>query len=328
MPVRPNLVLPAPLTQAPVREQLVSSAEMNAVARLADARIRRGFELGTRGAYYSSRSEFIHALGMIAQALDAEAGSAIHMPAMTDGLRAIEESDDFVARNAQPLGDFDPVEVAARHRTPVLKGMEPGSISGIEALQRYYSYAQERLSFAVGHQPVGAMALHGLGKLHTALARGQSSQTVAAEPKALVYHQAALLVCPWNYMAANELGVLLVSYGRYEQAKAAFHQSLSISRQPTTWRNLAVAHQSSGETELAKLALQEAEYAAAELKRQTGGTGLTATSPVAFVDVETFKKTGEGPGLSPMSSPTTMTASPPATTRKASMETAAPAMRQ
>jgi len=327
MPVRPGLVLPAPLPQAQAREQRVSSAEMNAVARLADARIRRGFELGSRGALYSSRSEFMHALGMIAQALDAEAGSAIHMPAMTDGLHAIEESDDFVARNAQPRADFDPVDVAERHRTPVLKGMEPGSVSGIEALQRYYSYAQERLAFAVGHQPVGAMALHGLGKLHTALARGQASQTVAAEPKALVYHQAALLVCPWNYMAANELGVLLVSYGRYEQAKAAFHQSLSISRQPTTWRNLAVAHQSSGETELANLALQEAEYAAAELKRQTGGTGLASTAPVEFVDVETFKKTGEGPGLSPLS-PTTMSASPPATTRKASMETAAPAMRQ
>ena len=327
MPVRPGLVLPAPLAQSQAREQRVSSAEMNAVARLADARIRRGFELGSRGALYSSRSEFMHALGMIAQALDAEAGSAIHMPAMTAGLQAIEESDDFVAHNAQPRADFDPVEVAARHRTPVLKGMERGSISGIEALQRYYSYAQERLAFAVGHQPVGAMALHGLGKLHTALARGQASQTVAAEPKALVFHQAALLVCPWNYMAANELGVLLVSYGRYEQAKAAFHQSLSISRQPTTWRNLAVAHQSSGETQLANLALQEAEYAAAELKRQTGGTGLASTAPVEFVDVETFRKTGEGPGLSPLS-PTTMSAAPPSTTRKASMETVAPAMRQ
>jgi tetratricopeptide (TPR) repeat protein len=323
--VRPNLVSPAPLAQTAPRVQRVSSAEMAAVARLADARIRRGFELGGRGAFYSSRSEFMQALGMIAQALDAEAGSVTHVSAMTDGLRAIEESNDFIARTSQPRSDFDPVELAKRHRTPVLKGMESGSVSGLEALQRYYSYAQERLAIAAGHEPVGAMALHGLGKLHSALARGQSSQTVAAEPKALVFHQAALLVCPWNYMAANELGVLLVSYGRYEQAKAAFHQSLSISRQPTTWRNLAVAHQAVGEMDLAKLALQEAEYAAAEMKQHgVKGTGLPDTGSVDFVDVATFQRTAEGPGLTPMNPLTTASS----TTRKASMETVAPSLRK
>lgn len=298
---------------------------MAAVARLADAHIRRGFELGGRGAFYSSRSEFLQALGMIAQALDAEAGSAIHVPAMSDGLRAIEESDEFIARTSEPQTDFDPIKLAERHRTPVLKGMEPGSVSGVEALQRYYTYAQERLAFAAGHEPVGAMALHGLGKLHSALAHGQASQTVAAEPKALVYHQASLLVCPWNYMAANELGVLLVSYGRYEQAKAAFHQSLSVSRQPTTWRNLAVAHQAVGEMELAQLALKEAEYAAAEMKqRGVKGTGLPDTGSVEFVDVATFQRTGEGPGIVQQNPLTTASS----TTRKASMETVAPSLRK
>ncbi|MBX9787308.1 MAG: hypothetical protein K2Y37_00200 [Pirellulales bacterium] len=325
VPVRPNLVLPAPLTQTKPRVQQVSSAEMAAVARLADARIRRGFELGGRGAFYSARSEFTQALGMIAQALDAETATATHVQAMTDGLRAIEESDDFIARSSQPRTDFDPVELAGRHRTPVLKGLEPGSVSGLDALQRYYNYAQERLAVAAGQEPVGAMALHGLGKLHSALAHGPSSQTIAAEPKALVFHQAALLVCPSNFMAANELGVLLVSYGRYEQAKAAFHQSLSVSRQPTTWRNLAVAHQAVGEFDLAKLALQEAEYAAAELKqRGIRGTGLPDPGAVEFVDLATFRRTGEAPGLTPTNPLTTASS----TTRKASMETVAPGVRK
>ena len=53
------------------------------------------------------------------------------------------------------------------------------------------------------------MALYALGKLHAAAARQRNLDLPAAEPKAVVFYQASLLVCPQNYMSANDLGVVL-----------------------------------------------------------------------------------------------------------------------
>ena len=39
----------------------------------------------------------------------------------------------------------------------------------------------------------------------------------AAEPKAMVFYQAALLVMPRNSMAANDLGVLLARSGYFAE---------------------------------------------------------------------------------------------------------------
>jgi hypothetical protein len=56
--------------------------------------------------------------------------------------------------------------------------------------------------------------LHGLGKAYAILGRDALGTTVMGEPKAMVFHQAALLVDSRNYLAANDLGVLLCRMGR------------------------------------------------------------------------------------------------------------------
>ena len=45
--------------------------------------------------------------------------------------------------------------------------------------------------------------------------RQKNFDVPAAEPKAVVFYQAALLVCPQNFMAANDLGVVLARSGYY-----------------------------------------------------------------------------------------------------------------
>ena len=60
---------------------------------------------------------------------------------------------------------------------------------------------------AAGHEVAGSMALNALGKLHDAMAHKKSGPVPAAEPKAMVYYQAAMLAYPKNFMAANDLGV-------------------------------------------------------------------------------------------------------------------------
>ena len=83
----------------------------------------------------------------------------------------------------------------------------------MSALRCYFTFAQEQLAAAVRHEVAGSMALHALGKLHAAYARHKTIRVGAAEPKAMTFYQAALLVFPRNHMAANDLGVLLAQAG-------------------------------------------------------------------------------------------------------------------
>ena len=67
------------------------------------------------------------------------------------------------------------------------------------------------------------MALGALGKVHAALAGKANSEIVLPEAKAIVFFQAAILVCPRNYVAANELGVLLRSTGMTRNPAACWN---------------------------------------------------------------------------------------------------------
>jgi tetratricopeptide (TPR) repeat protein len=131
------------------------------------------------------------------------------------------------------------------------------------------------------------------------LGKAQDSNAIAAEPKAIVFYQAALLVDPRNFMAANELGVLLANYGKYDQAMAAFVQSLKVSPQPVTWQNLAVVHAQLGQTELAQRAMREAALAARRGVDQAPGPLGLSVKPydIQWVDPGTFARVGESPAV-------------------------------
>ena len=129
------------------------------------------------------------------------------------------------------------------------------------ALKCYFTFAQEQFAAAAGREVAGSMALHALGKLHAALAQKKGTPIVAPESKAMVFYQAALLVYPKNYMAANDLGVLLAQCGNYADARAMLEHSLSLCRQSTSWQNLAVVYRQLGQTALAERAGQQAAHA-------------------------------------------------------------------
>jgi tetratricopeptide (TPR) repeat protein len=283
------------LASAPGATPPMRSTELMAVSRMADEHTRRAFNLAGRGAMYSARDEFIEALQMMAHAIDADRRTHEHSQALADGLTAIRESDDFDSRGGRMQDNIDVIDIAKAHATPVLKGLEPRSVSRMAAMQQYYTYAQRRFAFAVAPEPSGSVALYGLGKLHTVLAQTPSQGIVSAEPKAIVFHQAALLVDGRNYMAANDLGVLLARYGRYEQAKAALIHSLSVSPQPAGWHNLTVVHQQLGEVKLAQLAAAESQAAKARAKQVAAANGqsMTDTTTVVWLDPVTFGRSSE-----------------------------------
>ena len=232
-------------------------AEMDAVARKAIDQTRNGFLLSRRGALYTARTEFIGVLRLIAQAQDMRDQSNRHARALADGLRALEETNDLVPRGSQLETDIDVESVVARHRTPVGQELDLSQTSTTALLGRYYTFAQERLSTATGGEAAASMALHGMGKVHAILAREDTTTAALNEPAAMVYHQAALLVDPGNYLAANDLGVLLARYGRFAEACELLARSAEQWPQAKTYENLANVYRQMGQRDLAEKAQKE-----------------------------------------------------------------------
>ena len=267
------------------------SAEIEAVAKQAERQVRRGYDLAARGAIFYARSQFIQALRTIAQALDAQDGTHRHSEALGAGLAALEEAEDFVPRGSNVEADLDVGLLVRGHRTPVMKEASPLELTALSAQQKYYTFAQEQLAIAAGHEEAGSMALFGLGKAYGTLGAQRSLQTVAAEPKAMVFHQAALAVDAGNYLAANELAVYEARYGRFESARALLEHCASLAPQAAVWKNLARVHRSLGETQLAAAA--EARAADAE-RRETAlaakpNANAAAPGDIQWVDATTFE---------------------------------------
>jgi hypothetical protein len=175
----------------------------------------------------------------------------------------------------------------------------------LTALRCYHTFAQEQFAAAAGREMAGSMALHALGKLHTALAQKKAATIVASESKAMVFYQAAILVYPKNYMAANDLGVLLAQCGRYNDARAMLQRSVALCPQSTGWRNLSVVYRQLGETALAqRAAAQSEQFRQSELARRQASPA-TANGLVQWVDPQAFARsatnTPNAPGVVPLS---------------------------
>lgn len=266
------------------------SRNLELIAREADAHSRRGFELAGRKAYFSARAEFVMALRLVAQALDAEHQTDRHSRALAAGWTAIREADDFLPTGSRLEADLDLVGIIGGHQTPVLKDTLGRGLAPMSALECYFTFAQEQLATAADRELAGSMALYGLGNLHRALAAKQGMRIRAATPKAVVFYQAALLVSPGNYMPSNELGVLLARGGRYEEARIALEHGVSVCRRPTAWYNLAAVYHELGRTELAEQAYRQ--YQEVYQARATGHRSLLPTSSpqVQWVDPDTFAR--------------------------------------
>jgi tetratricopeptide (TPR) repeat protein len=292
------------------------SREMLAVRKMADGHTFAGFDFASRRALYSAEAEFISSLRVLTRALDRRDGNKEHAAALAEGITALEESVDFLASGSELEADFDVSMIVAGHRTSVLRGGDGlREMTPLDAVQHYYAFAQQRLADAVAGEPSGSFALYGLGKMHAALAVEPGANPEALEPKAMVFHQAALKASPTNYMAANELAVLLARYGQLDEARNLLRHSISIDPQPSTWHNLAMVHAQLGEQQLAEAASAEHTFAQ---KRPVGNPNETTVSPVLWLEPNDFSRTSDQ-ARTPAASDSTM----PSTTSAPVHQTAA-----
>jgi tetratricopeptide (TPR) repeat protein len=260
--------------------------------------------LAQRGAYYSARAEFIHALRLVAQALDAQSVQPRHSAALAAGIRALNEAQDFVPRGAHVEADLQVDGYIASHRTPVLKNAGLNTLTSLVAMQSYYAYAQEQLAAAGGYEPAASRALFALGKIQPRLDEVGPVGSLDG-PKSMALYQAALVVDRRNADAGNELGVLMVRYGQLDDARQVFLQTLSVTPRPETWHNLAVVHERLGEPRLAALAWKESTVAgagrdAARDDRTVATKRPAKATAVQWVDATEFTRTSAqqapGPG--------------------------------
>ncbi len=204
----------SPPMRLPVTRPLRSQA-MEKIAAEADQQIRHGFELASHGACFAARAQFTAALRLVAQGLDNDRNSTVHSQALSAAVTAMNEAQDFIPAGGKLEGELDLPSIVAGHRTPVLKNVPPQELQAMRALNQYFTFAQQQLALAQGQEVAGSMALGALGKLHAALAGKPNPEIVAPDAKAMVFFQSALLVCPRNYLAANDLGVLFGAQRRF-----------------------------------------------------------------------------------------------------------------
>jgi len=329
--IPPDLILPdAPIVdgESPTREPLETDAvhpqetppmsmsrlrwpsvgarseQLERIARQADKKIRDGFELAGRRAYFAARAEFVAALRLISQGLDTQHRTAAHSRALAAGLTALKEAEDFFPAGSRLEADLNLTSLIGGHRTPVLKDTSTEDLTPMLALRNYFTFAQEQLAASAEHEVAGSMALHALGKLHAAVATRGNAVVKAAEPKAMTFYQAALLVHPGNYMASNDLGVLLGHCGNYREAADALQHSLSIHPQPTGWRNLAAVYEQLGQSELARQARLRSTIGNHAKGSHGGMAQPSSHGEVVWVDPATFSQTSAGPGPVPERTPT------------------------
>jgi hypothetical protein len=303
LPTEPATAVTPPPARLPVVQPIRSEA-MEKIAVQSDQQIRHGFELANRGAYFAARAEFVAALRLIAQGLDNQGNTTLHSQALGAALTAMKEAQDFIPASGKLEADLDLPPIVAGHRTPVLKHVPPEQLQAMRALKQYFTFAQEQFALAAGQEVSGSMALAALGKMHAALAGKPVPEIVAAEAKAIVFFQAAILACPRNYMAANDLGVVLAHSGDAAGARRALEHSVLICRCAENLSNLSVVYRQMGQPHLADLAAEKSRLAKAEESARQKRASLSAGGSVEWVDPDTLAQSA-GQWADPAAKPAT-----------------------
>ena len=280
----PRAVEPRTEPRPPAALDLAALAPVSQQAQL---RVDEAFRYARRGALYAARAELIQALRMIAQAVDTLERDNRRSQALAAGFHAMKEAEDFYVRSDTLEHDLDVEGIVLAHRTPVLKGKPLDGVSSLAALQHYYAFAQQQFAIAAAGTPAGSRALYGLGKVHMTLARDSSDDRSHQTPKAMAFFQASMQADDRNYLAANELGVLLAQFGQLAEARRVLVHSVSMQSHPEGWQNLAVVHSRLGEHDLAHKATYEREL----LIAQSAGKPRS-DQPVTWVGPREFNSVG------------------------------------
>jgi tetratricopeptide (TPR) repeat protein len=277
----------------PGEEPISPPIERTTALRRAAEQNHDGFALAAKAAWYSARAEFQSALELVVAAADAAEGTSARTRAAREAQTALREAADFVPRSGTRSGRIDVAHLVAGHQSKVIDSQSAGSWTAAAAHEAYLAFARRRLADAGAGQRAASVALHGLGKVHAAMS-SDDREAVDSRKKARTFYEAALEVGPDNFIAVNDLAVLLAEEGDLERGRAALESGLRITRQPAMLQNLATVYRRLGRPDIA----EQLRVEAARLERYaTANRGeLLPTYDVRWLDPQAFASTARGGG--------------------------------
>ena len=296
------------------RESLLDIDIPRHVEARARAMLKDATQLADRGALCAAREQFLRILRITCQTLDTQIGKPVHARALANGLKALEEAEDFALTDNTPEADIHLRGFIQGHRTPILKDVDADRITALMAMQRYYKYAYEQLAIAGNDERVASDGLFALGRIES-LMKDKEVAVNGGGPKSLALYHAALTVNARNGRAANELGVLLAKRGR--PADALYVMQRAAENHPTSevMNNLAVLHQQLADPVNARIAKQHASH----LVQADRAKGIEGN--VQWVSPKEFAALSDDQPLEPIAADTPIaTAEKPAKTREVNRE--------
>ncbi|MEM9351540.1 MAG: tetratricopeptide repeat protein [Planctomycetota bacterium] len=270
------------------------------VQQLAEASVQRGYAFAKRGAYFTAEREFIEALKLVTRQKDLQSSRSSRSEALSAGLRALDEAEDFFPGGMQVQAELDLASIRASHLTKLDEPLEDQT-QAQHVLDLYLRYAQVQLGAAVSGEPAGSMALHALGKLQSQLGRVEPARNPIAAERAAALQQAALLARSDNYLAAHELGLLLAEAGRLQRAEALLAGVAADQPNAVVLRNLAAVQRKRGQHLLAQQSLAQAEALARA--GRGGGAGVQTVSPRQFAQTSARSQAASTPQAGRSASP-------------------------
>ena len=254
--------------------------------------LRDATKLADRGALCAARLQFMRVLRITCQTLDTKLGQPVHARALANGMKALEEAEDFALTDDNPEADIHLIGYIQGHRTPVLKDADPNQITALMAMQRYYKYAYQQLALAGNNERVASEGLFALGRIEAMLAE-EDVAVRGGGPKALALYHSALTVNSRNGRAANELGVILAKRGRARDALYVLNQAAAVRPTQDVLNNLAIVHSQLSDPVGAKRISQQAEQLAAA----DGNSGDKGN--ILWVTPQEFAAISEGDSIRP-----------------------------
>ena len=273
-----------PQVQAPPSEAIPG---WQAVGQRLSNHLTRCESLVRRSAFYSALEETELAAVHLIRVLDLMGRSHACEQNWMMAQRAFSEADDFASTHL--LADDTRLfqRIVQSHETPVLKGEDLGRVSPLAAAESYRQYAVLRLVEASHNHPWASEVYYGIGRVWQAMADTDGGQD-AMRQKAAAYYRAAHAIAPYNSMASNQLGFLLLQMDRPADAMVALTASVNSAPVRSNLQNLAEASRRLGDQATYQWALSSLANMEIASEATPSRPSVTEVDPQTFAAISPY----------------------------------------
>jgi len=242
-----------------------------------------------RKAYYSAREEADAAMLYLVRVLDLLSNRYASEPAWYAARKAMHEAEDF--STAQRLtSDSDFLRrIILSHETPVLKDADASALAPLAAAQHYRLYAENKLIEAAEGHPWAAEIAYALGRTYQAQADvSEDGSQQMLRWRAVTLYRGARSIAPYNSMATNQLGYVLLQMDRPIDARDALVDSLNSSPSLAAYDNLIEASRRLGDTATGNWARQQSAAWRSSLPPESNVPAVVEVDPRTFAALSPY----------------------------------------